>query len=456
MNVIKTHNPFDNSLINEYETFSENKIIETISHSHAAFLDWKYQAISKRAQYVDKAAEVLIKRKDTLAKLITTEMGKPLAQSKAEVEKCSLVCHYYAENCEEFLRNLPIATEMRESFVTFKPLGVILSIMPWNFPLWQVFRFAIPTLCAGNTVILKHASNVSGCSLEIEEIFKQAGFPKDTFRSIIIPSTKIPSIIKSNLIQGVTLTGSTMAGKAVAAIAGESLKKTVLELGGSDPYLILKDADLEHAATACVKSRLLNAGQSCIAAKRFIADSSIYEIFKEKVKDKMKKVKLGDPMAIDTEMGPMARIDLRDNLDIQVQRSIAAGAKCILGGNISDGAGAFYPPTILENVTESVPAYYEELFGPVAVLIKAINEDDAIQIANKTSFGLGAGVFTRNLQHGKDIAENRLDAGTCFINDFVRSDPRIPFGGIKESGHGRELSDFGIKEFVNIKTVVVT
>jgi succinate-semialdehyde dehydrogenase/glutarate-semialdehyde dehydrogenase len=381
------------------------------------------------------------------------EMGKPIKDGIAEAEKCAWVCDYYAENAEKFLEDEVIETDATKSYVSYQPLGVVLAIMPWNFPFWQVFRFAAPSLMAGNVGLLKHASNVFGCALAIEDVFTQAGFPKNTFRSLLVGSSNVNKIIDHPLIKAVTLTGSVPAGKAVARKAGAVLKKTVLELGGSDPYLILEDADLENAARVCALSRLINSGQSCIAAKRFIVVEQIQDKFEEFLIKEMKKYKMGDPLDETTQIGPQSRFDLRDALHKQVTKSIEKGARCILGGEIPNNKGAFYPPTILTNVKKGMPAYEEELFGPVASIITVKNEDEAIEVANDSIFGLGASIFTKNIQKGNKIARENIQAGCCFVNTYVRSDPRLPFGGIKESGYGRELSYHGIKEFVNIKTV---
>jgi succinate-semialdehyde dehydrogenase/glutarate-semialdehyde dehydrogenase len=382
-------------------------------------------------------------------------MGKPIVQSRAEVEKCAWVCEFYADNAEKFLADEIIKTEATKSFVSFQPLGVILAIMPWNFPFWQVFRFAVPNLMAGNAGLLKHASNVSGCALAIEDVFRKAGFPKNLFRSLLVKSNNVKEIISNPKVQAVTLTGSVPAGKSVASLAGSLIKKTVLELGGSDPYVILEDADLEKAAMSCVTSRLLNAGQSCIAAKRFIIVESVYDEFEKLYLEIMSKKKMGDPLDEKNDLGPQASFQLRDELHEQVLKSVGQGARLILGGKIPEIDGAYYPPTILTNVKPGMAAFDEELFGPVAALIKAKDEEDAINLANKSVFGLGASVFTRDLKRGEHIAKEKLNAGCCFVNDFVKSDPRLPFGGIKESGYGRELSLFGIREFVNIKSVYI-
>jgi succinate-semialdehyde dehydrogenase/glutarate-semialdehyde dehydrogenase len=401
------------------------------------------------------AARILRDRAREFGELMTVEMGKPIAGGVSEAEKCAWVCDYYAEHAEAFLANQEVEADAGRSFVTFRPIGVVLAVMPWNFPFWQVFRFAAPNLMAGNAGILKHASNVPGCALAIEAVFREAGFPEGLFGSLLIPGGRVAGVIEHPLVRAVTLTGSTPAGKAVAAKAGEALKKTVLELGGSDPYVILEDADLDSAAETCATARLINSGQSCIAAKRFIVVEAVREAFEERFLQAMKAAKMGDPMEQDTLVGPQARDDLRDELHHQVVRSIEAGARCILGGQIPSGPGAFYPPTVLTDVGPGMPAYHEELFGPVASVIPVRDEAEALQVANDTSFGLGAAVFTRDVDKGTRIAAEELEAGACFVNAFVRSDPRLPFGGVKESGYGRELSPFGILEFVNIKTVWV-
>jgi succinate-semialdehyde dehydrogenase / glutarate-semialdehyde dehydrogenase len=363
------------------------------------------------------------------------------------------VCEYYADNAHDFLAPREVETEARRSLVSFQPLGVILAVMPWNFPFWQVFRFAAPNLMGGNAGVLKHASSVPGCALAIESVFRDAGFPRDLFRTVLVDTDKVEALVAHPLVRGVTLTGSTEAGRAVASHAGSNLKKTVLELGGSDPYLILRDADLDVAVEACASSRLINAGQSCIAAKRFIVVEELREEFEHRFVERMASVQTGDPMDEATVMGPLARRELRDDLHDQVERSVAAGARLLLGGEIPDGPGAYYPPTVLTDVKPGMAAFDEELFGPVAAVVPVRDEEAAVRLANDSPFGLGAAVFTRDLERGERIATERLEAGACFVNGLVRSDPRLPFGGVKESGYGRELSPFGILEFVNIKTV---
>ncbi len=451
----KSINPSTDEEIKSYPDMNEKEIDKILEEADKAFLALQATSFTQRAEKMKKARDILLKRKEEFAKIMTLEMGKPILQSISEVEKCAWVCEYFAENAENFLSNEEIKTDAVKSYVTYQPLGVVLAIMPWNFPFWQVFRFAAPNLMAGNAGILKHASNVTGCALVIEEVFEEAGFPKNLFRTIIASSKKMETVIKNKNIKAVTLTGSVPAGKSVASIAGSVLKKTVLELGGSDPYVILEDADLKNSVEACVNSRLINGGQSCIAAKRFIVVEKIYKKFEEMYVQLMKEKKMGDPFDKENNLGPQASKSLRDDLHKQVEKSIEKGAKLLLGGKIPEGKGAYYPPTVLTDVKKGMPAYDEEIFGPVAALIKAANEDEAIAIANDTNFGLGAAVFTADKNKGEIIAGTRLLAGNCFVNSFVKSDPRLPFGGIKESGYGRELSPFGIKEFVNIKTVYI-
>ncbi len=452
---LRSINPADNQELAVYEEFTAEKIDQTIRLANEAHLAWREVSMGIRAYHLMKASSIMRRRTRQLALIMTQEMGKPIRESESEIEKCAWVCDYYAENAASFLAAEQIRTEASKSFIAFEPLGVILAVMPWNFPFWQVFRFAAPSLMAGNAAILKHASNVTGCALAIEEIFREAGFPEHLFRTIPVGSHAVESTIRHSLVRAVTLTGSTEAGKSVAAIAGSAIKKTVLELGGSDPYIILKDANIELAAEQCVKSRMINTGQSCIAAKRFIVVKEVADDFTEKVVDLMGNIHFGDPMDENTAIGPMARTDLRDELHDQVLRSIVSGAKCLMGGVLHKRVGAWYAPTLLTDVAEGMPAYSEELFGPVAVIIRAEDEEDAIRIANDTSFGLGAAVFSEDVTHAEDIAWRKLNAGCCFVNSFVRSDPRLPFGGVGESGYGRELALFGIREFVNIKTIYI-
>jgi len=452
---IESINPATGQKIAEYAEMSSRQIDETLSAAHAAWLQWRGRSFAERAGPMRRAADLLDERKEVLARLMTAEMGKPVAQARGEVEKCAWVCRFYADEAENFLAPEPVETDATTSYVAYRPLGLVLAVMPWNFPLWQVFRFAAPALMAGNGGLLKHASNVYGCALAMEEIFRDAGFPEHLFRTLVIGSRKVGDVIADPRVAAVTLTGSTPAGQAVAAAAGRALKKTVLELGGSDPYLVLEDADLDHAAAACVTGRLLNTGQSCIAAKRWIVVDAIYEDFCSRITAAMAAKRFGDPLDESIDLGAMARVDLRDEIHEQVTRSLEAGARVLVGGEVPPGPGAFYPATLLADVTPGMPAYDEELFGPVASLIRVADEAEAIRVANDTPFGLGAAVFTRDKARGERIARADLEAGGCFGNDFVRSDPRLPFGGVKESGYGRELGPFGIREFVNIKTVYV-
>jgi succinate-semialdehyde dehydrogenase/glutarate-semialdehyde dehydrogenase len=415
---------------------------------------WRDVSVAERAVSVRRAAEILRRDKEQHAVLMAQEMGKPLDQGRAEIEKCAVGCDYFAEHASEFLAAEEIKTEFKRSYVLFQPLGVLLAVMPWNFPFWQVFRAAAPALMAGNALVLKHGSNVSGCALAIEAVWREAGLPSGQFTTLLVSSGRVEQLIAHPAIAAVTLTGSTEAGRSVAASAGAHLKKTVLELGGSDPYVVLEDANLDQAAEICAASRLINAGQSCIAAKRLIVVAAVRETFERLFVEKMSARKVGLPLEAGTHVGPMARPDLRDGLHAQVQRSVAAGAKLLLGGIVPTGSGAFYSPTVLTNVRPGMAAFDEETFGPVAAIIEAANEDAAIELANRSCFGLGAAVFTSDLARGERVAA-RLEAGCCFVNDFVRSDSRLPFGGIKQSGYGRELGMMGIREFVNAKTVCV-
>lgn len=455
MSTIEIRNPANGNLVKTYEEMSEAESNAIIDDVFTAFHDWKRTAFRERASLMRKAAEVLRNNSTEYADIMMVEMGKPMKSGISEVEKCAWCCEYFAENAESFLAPEPVTTGATKSYVAFQPLGVVLAIMPWNFPFWQVFRFAAPGLMAGNVGLLKHASNTTGCALAIEDVFTKAGFPQNTFRTLILSNEAIDEAIPHTKIAAVTLTGSTRAGKIVGQIAGSHIKKVVLELGGSDAYLILEDADVNFAVDICVASRLTNSGQSCIAAKRFIVVDAIKNEFEELFVKKMKTIKMGDPSKEDTDIGPQARFDLRDSLHQQVEESIKKGATCLLGGTIPDLPGAYYPPTVLTDVKPGMPAYSEELFGPVASIIPVKDEAEAIRVANDSEFGLGAAVFTQNREKGELIAATQLEAGSCFVNGLVKSDPRLPFGGIKQSGYGRELSHYGIREFVNIKSVVI-
>jgi succinate-semialdehyde dehydrogenase/glutarate-semialdehyde dehydrogenase len=451
---IKSINPANGETLKTYDEMTPEEAAAAVENAHEAWTSWRQTSFAERGRLMRRAGLTLRERKHELAQLMALEMGKPLKQGIAEAEKCAWVCDYYADNAEGHLAPDLIRTEGSKSYVAFEPLGVVFAVMPWNFPLWQVFRFAAPALMAGNTGVLKHSSNVPGCALVIEELFRQAGFPMGTFRTLLIGSRQVQAVIEHPRVRAVTLTGSTPAGKSVAAQAGAALKKTVLELGGSDPYVVLEDADLDLAIQTCVNSRLINSGQSCINAKRFVVVEPILPAFTEGYVALMKSKKVGDPLLEETEVGPMARHDLRDELHQQVLASIKHGARLLLGGEVPAGSGAYYPPTVLADVRPGMPAYDDELFGPVAAIIRASNEPDAVRIANDSVFGLGAAVFTRDVKRGERVARE-LEAGSTFVNALVASDPRLPFGGIKQSGYGRELGSYGIREFVNVKTVYI-
>jgi succinate-semialdehyde dehydrogenase/glutarate-semialdehyde dehydrogenase len=452
---LKSVNPMNGELVREYAEASEKELRTTLLEASCAFAGWRTTTFGARAEKMRAVADRLDARQEELARLMAVEMGKPLAPGRAELEKCAGTCRFYADMAERFLSDEPIQTEASRSFVAYNPLGPVLAVMPWNFPFWQVFRFAAPALMAGNVGILKHASNVTGCALAIQDLFREAGFPEPAFRAVLVGSARVASIIEAPEVKAVTLTGSTPAGQSVASRAGAVLKKTVLELGGSDPYVVLEDADLEAAAEACVTSRLINSGQSCIAAKRFIVVEPVRRRFEELFVEKMRSKKMGDPLEPGVDLGPLARHDLRDSVHKQVEATVRAGGRVLLGGKLPEGKGAFYPPTVLADVRKGMAAFDEEVFGPVAAIVPARDEDEAVKLANDSPFGLGAAVFTRDVARGERVAARGLEAGNCFVNAFVRSDPRLPFGGIKESGYGRELSHFGIREFVNIKTVYV-
>lgn len=449
---IETINPATGKLEKKFDEMSDKHIESIIGNAHETFLKWKETSFDERKKLMLNAAGILKTKKRDYGKILTLEMGKTIKQAEAEVEKCAWVCEYYAENSEQILSNEIIQTDASESYVSFDPLGVILAVMPWNFPFWQVFRFAAPALMAGNVGILKHASNVPMSALAIEEIFKDAGFPQGAFSTLLIGSKKVEQIINHKFVKAVTLTGSEIAGKKVASSAGKNLKKSVMELGGSDPFIILRDSNLDEAVKIGVNARLINNAQSCIAAKRFIMVEDIADKYEHAFVEKMKAIITGDPMLEETELGPIAREDLLVELDTQVKNSVKAGAKILTGGERLNREGFYYPATVISNVQKGMPAYSEELFGPVAIMIRAKDEDDAIRIANDTDFGLGASLWTKDLSKGKELAR-KINSGSVFINGMVKSDPRLPFGGVNISGYGRELSHYGIKEFVNIKTV---
>lgn len=452
---IQTRNPSTEQILQSYECLNEQEINEKLIKSHYAYLEWKKTPFSTRKLLMVQLARLLKNQADDLAVLMAMEMGKPIKAGNAEIHKCAWLCEHYAENSEEYLAPRVIQTEMNKAKVCYLPLGVVFAIMPWNFPFWQVFRFVVPTLMAGNTAVLKHAPISIGTGNRIEHLFLEAGFPSHVFQHLIVDNEGAAKVIEHPYSVAVTLTGSSGAGREVASHAGRFLKKTVLELGGSDPYLVLEDADLDLAASCIVTSRLTNSGQVCISAKRIIVLKSVEKKLVQKIIQHMSLFQMGDPLDPETKLGPLARSDLRDNLQIQVEKSLKLGAKILLGGIIPKGQGYYYPPTLLTEVTPGMPAFDEELFGPVIAIISANSEKEAITYANQSQYGLGAAVFTRDLEKGERIATYEIEAGVCFVNALVASDPRLPFGGIKGSGYGRELSKEGILEFVNTKTIAV-
>jgi succinate-semialdehyde dehydrogenase/glutarate-semialdehyde dehydrogenase len=426
-----------------------------VARASEAQRQWRRTSFDERARLMRAAGAVLRARRDELAALMTAEMGKTVTDGRAEIEKCASACDHFAAHAAAYLARQPVQIEGAKAFVTFNPLGVVLAVMPWNFPFWQVFRFAAPALMAGNGGVLKHASNVPGCALAIESVFREAGFPEGLFATVLIKSAEVQALIENAGIAAVTLTGSVPAGRSVAAIAGGVLKKCVLELGGADAYLVLEDADVAAAAKVCAAARMVNAGQSCIAGKRFIVVRPLRAAVEAALVEAMRHYEMGDPRDPATKLGPLQSVAARDQIHAQVQESIAKGATLLLGGTVPDRPGAWYPATVLGNVKPGQPAHDDEVFGPVAAVIEAASEQDAIAIANASEFGLGSGVLTRDLARGERIAAEELDAGMSFVNDNVRSDPRMPFGGVKHSGFGRECADFGIREFVNVKSVQV-
>ena len=453
--VMRSINPTTEEIVESFQEFSPSQVDEALQQAFDAQAHWRETSFGERSARLQAAARVLRGQKAGWAELLTSEMGKPIVEAEAEIEKCAWNCDFYAEHASRFLADEPVETNASESYVAFQPLGVVLAIMPWNFPFWQVIRFAAPALMAGNGAVLKHASNVPRCALALEDVFSQAGLPKGLFRTVLVPGSETTSLIADPRIAAVTLTGSSVVGEQVASAAGKVLKKQVLELGGSDPFIVLGDADLEAAARTAVRARNQNNGQSCIAAKRFIVEEPVADQFTEKFAAAVKALHVGDPMQRETNIGPLARGDLRDSLADQVERSVARGAHAVVGGNALNGTGYFYAPTVLDGVKGDMPAFREETFGPVAAVVRARDVNEAVRLANDTEYGLGANLFTGDTQRAKDLAR-RIQSGSVFINGMVASDPRLPFGGIKRSGYGRELGVFGIREFTNIQTVVVS
>jgi len=451
---LQSVNPATGAVLETFEETSPTELDRIIARADAASREWRVLPVAARAERLRAAGRILRERKDAYARTMALEMGKPLAQGVAEAEKCAWVCDYYADQAAAMLADQPRQTDATRSYVRFEAIGPVLAIMPWNFPFWQVFRFAAPALAAGNAGILKHAPNVSRCALEIEQAFQDAGLPDGLFRSVFLSNEAAAGVIADPRVRAVTLTGSDRAGSQVAERAGRHLKKTVLELGGSDPFIVLEDADLARAAQIAAEARLQNSGQSCIAAKRFIVVEPIAQDFIERFTAEMGARRVGDPLDPAISIGPQARLDLRENLHRQVRESVQRGAQVALGGQLSGGPGAFYPPTVLTAVQPGMPAFDEETFGPVAAVVRAKDEADAIRIANASQYGLGASVWTADRARGERVAR-AIEAGSVFVNALVKSDPRLPFGGVKRSGFGRELSEYGLREFVNIKTVWV-
>ena len=452
---LQTVNPATEEPGRSYEQNTPDEARDAAAAAHRAFLDWRRTSFGERSAIIHNAAEILRERKDEFARLMTEEMGKTLDDGRAEIEKCAFQCDWFSDHAEHYLADEAADVGEGEVFVTFNPLGIVLAVMPWNFPFWQVFRFAGPALMAGNGALLKHASNVPGCALAIEEVLHQAGVPRDLFRTLLLPSSDVEALIKDEHVAAVTLTGSVAAGRSVATAAGSVLKKCVLELGGSDAYLVLEDGDVVAAAKVAATARMVNGGQSCIAGKRFIVVRSVLEPFEKAMVDAMRAYEMGDPTKEGTKLGPMQSVHARDEIHRQVSESVRKGGRLLLGGKVPDRPGAWYPATVLTNVLPGQPAHDDEVFGPVVAIIAADDEQDAIRIANASEFGLGSGVLTSDIERGRRIAAEELEAGSSFVNENVRSDPRTPFGGVKHSGYGRECSAFGIREFTNIKTVHV-
>lgn len=451
---IRSINPKNGEIIQEYSEFNDLQIERALALAQDVFTRHKADPIKERAQKMIRAGEILLAEHDYFATLISQEMGKTFISARAEVDKCAALCRYYAENAENFLGDKQVKSDFSNSYVKYLPLGIVLAVMPWNFPFWQVFRFAVPALMAGNVGLLKHASNVPGCALAIEEIFGRAGFESGAFQTLLIGSDKVGDVIADPRVKAVSLTGSEQAGASVAAKAGQHMKKCVLELGGSDPFIVMPSADFDKAVEMAVRGRVQNNGQTCIAAKRYIVHADIYDRFKDALIEKYEALHVGDPLDAESDIGPLATATIRADLDAQVKQSLEMGAVCLTGAFCMEGDGNYYHPGLLENIPPNSPAYKDELFGPVGLLFKVSSMQEAIDLANDTRFGLGSAVFTQD-EHEISEAAFGIEAGCTFINALVASDPRLPFGGVKYSGFGRELSQEGIHEFCNIKTICI-
>ncbi|HUG56525.1 MAG TPA: NAD-dependent succinate-semialdehyde dehydrogenase [Candidatus Limnocylindrales bacterium] len=449
---IESVNPATEEVLARYDAFTADQVEDALAEAHDAFGAWRERPIAERARPMRALANLLRERADRYARLLTSEMGKPIAEALAEIEKCAWTCDHYAENAGRYLADERVPTNARESYVAFEPLGVVLAVMPWNYPFWQVVRFAAPALMAGNAAVLKHASNVPQCALAVEEAVRDAGFPAGLLRAVLVPGRAVEPLIADERVRAVTLTGSSDTGSRIAELAGRALKKAVLELGGSDAFMVLADADLDAAARTGARARYQNAGQSCIAAKRFLVAEPVAAEFERRFAEAIRSLRVGDPLDPETQVGPLARADLRDALERQVERSVALGARVVLGGKRRPGRGWYFEPTLLADVTPEMPVVDEETFGPVAALFTVRDGEEAVRVANASPYGLGASLWTRDLAAAKALAR-RVEAGSVFVNGMVASDPRLPFGGVKRSGFGRELSAFGIREFVNIQTV---
>ncbi len=449
---ITSVNPATGEVLARFDPFTQDEVEHALDEAQDAFVAWRERSIVERAVPMRRLAALLRERADRYGRLITLEMGKPIVEARAELEKCALGCEHYAENAARYLADEVIPTNAKKSLVAFQPLGIVLAVMPWNFPFWQVIRFAAPAFMAGNAAVLKHASNVPQCALAIEEVFREAGFPEGLLRTLLLAGSQVEPVIDDVRVRAVTLTGSSDTGSRIAQLAGRALKKTVLELGGSDPFIVLADADLGQAAKIATRARNQNTGQSCIAAKRFIAVDSIAADFERRFAAEVSALSVGDPLDEKTQIGPLAREDLREALERQVRESVGMGARALTGGERGNGRGWYYRPTVLADVTEDMPAFKEETFGPVAAVVRVRDADEAVRVANDSAYGLGANLWTKDLALGERLAR-RIESGSVFVNGMVASDPRLPFGGVKRSGYGRELSSYGIKEFVNIQTI---